>query len=539
MAGLTPAVATAHHVQDNLDMTNRPNILVFCTDQQRADHLGFLGTTALQTPHIDAIAAAGTHFTSCYTSCPACMPARQTLFTGRTNRAQGVRQNGNPLPRHIPVLPALLRDAGYRTHAVGKLHLRCGLTPPGLDLASEDPTDEPERHAHWQAGRIRRAPDGYYGFDRWDATLGHSQFVHGAYRVWLEANHPETAEILDRPMPRTERYPWWELPIDPAHHWNTWIADRSIDFLEQADDDRPFFLWCSFPDPHSPYTGLPDYTAAYRDADIPLPAHDQAIDLATIPRTIIQLCGGIDGFRATVHRHGGENLRHLYIQTFGMIAHIDQQIGRVMAALRDHGHDQTTLVIFLSDHGEQLGEHGLMHKNHWPYDGCCRVPLIIRPPAADGPAARRTVNRPVGFIDFAPTLLDYAGVQPPDDPLANDTFFDLAGPVQPVLPGESLRPVVDTGAEPVRGTALIEFDDDLNPHAPCVQMRVLVTDTHKLCYYRPTGECLLYDRRHDPGEQRNLYHDPAHADLARTMLERLLDQCLHTEPRLPRRVIGS
>jgi arylsulfatase A-like enzyme len=143
------------------------------------------------------------------------------------------------------------------------------------------------------------------------------------------------------------------------------------------------------------------------------------------------------------------------------------------------------------------------------------------------------------LIDFVPTILDWAEVSPPDDPLATRAFFEQAAPLQPVLPGESLRDVVEGDAVPRRGHALIEFDDDLTTATECVQMRVLVTDAYKLCYYRQTGECVLFDRREDPDELRNLYGLPGYERVSRDMMERLLGECLRTEPRLPRRVVGS
>ena len=520
----------------------RPNFLVFITDQQRFDHLGLMGTTPVETPNIDALAAAGVRFDSCYTSCPACMPARQTLFTGRTNRAQGVRQNGNPLPRDIPTLPGLLREAGYRTHGSGKLHLRqAGGIPPAWDVSGEDPALEPDRAAHWQAGRLRKAPAGYYGLERWDSTVGHgSSDMQGDYRVWLETHHPEAVAGLGHFNEYSgDRYPWSEATLPPELHYNHWIADRTIDFLgEAAEGDAPFFSWCSFPDPHSPFIGLRDYAAYYRQKDFELPAHDEAVRAEDLPDTVVRLFGGVEGFRAKRHRFGGEaNLRELYVQTFAMIHHIDEQVGRVMAALRENGQDRDTVVVFMSDHGEMLGEHALMHKNYWPYDGCNRVPFIVRPPEC--PDAGRVVRTPVGFIDFAPTVLDWAGVPQPEDPGVTPEYLEKVGALQPPLPGESLRAVVEDGASPQRGAALVEFDDDLNPNVDCVQMRMLVTDAFKLCYYRPTGECLLYDRRNDPGETENVYGKNGYEAIGADLMRRLLDETMRTEPRLPRRLSGA
>lgn len=515
-----------------------PNILVFLTDQQHAQHLGCMGTAPVRTPNLDRLASEGTLFTSCYTPCPACLPARASMFTGLTNRAQGIRQNGNPLPWDSVVLPQVLLDAGYRTHAAGKLHLRTFGNPPGIDLSSEDPLDQPERSYHWNNGRIERTPAGYFGFEQPDLVMSHGFGVYGDYRAWLDHNHPGEGQKLGDPASYTgNRYPWAEAEIDPALHYNTWVADRSIDFLDtMAKNDDPFFLWTSFPDPHAPFAALKGYADHYRNSDFSVPNPDADEILQYLPETILELSGGEEGFRQMVHRHGGDNLRNLYIQTFGMIEHIDAKVGRVLHRLEEHAMDNETIVIFLSDHGDQLGEHGLMHKSFWPYDGCCRVPLIIRSPYTQ--ARGRREHTPVSLLDLTPTILDWTNTKMPDDPLYTAEFEAQASPLQSVLPGESLRPVAENGCKPKRGTALIEFDDDLTKAFPCVQMRVLVTKDYKYCYYEPTGESLLFDRANDPEEKNNLSGNSAMREIEQKLLRQLLHEIMRTEPRLPRRVIG-
>jgi arylsulfatase A-like enzyme len=171
---------------------NKPNILIFCTDQQRADHLGCAGHPVLKTPNIDRIAEQGVRLSSCFCSSPACMPARATMFTGLTNRVHGSRTNGVNLPEDAVTLPAILADNGYRTHAVGKLHLNAwSQKAPGVDIAKvETPEENPERLTHWTNGSIKKFPDNYYGFQTVDVTIGHVSYINGDYKVWLDENHP-------------------------------------------------------------------------------------------------------------------------------------------------------------------------------------------------------------------------------------------------------------------------------------------------------------------------------------------------------------
>ena len=226
----------------------KPNFLIFCTDQQRADHIGCANNPILKTPNIDKIAQEGVRFSSCYTSSPACMPARATMFTGLTTRASNMRSNGIPLPRSIATLPQELSNAGYRTHSVGKLHLNTwgGLDGNDLDII-ESVEDNPERLIHWARGNITKSPDNYYGFQTQDSVLGHVDYVAGDYKTWLDENHPGAYEKYKNANPET-------LTIEPELHYNNWIADRTIDFLqENSQTNDPFFVWCSFPDPHFPF----------------------------------------------------------------------------------------------------------------------------------------------------------------------------------------------------------------------------------------------------------------------------------------------
>ena len=208
--------------------SERPNLLVFCTDQQCADYLSCMGHPVLRTPNIDRIAAEGAMFRNCYSSCPVCMPARATMFSGLTNRATGVRANGVSLREDIPTLGGLLATAGYRTHSVGKLHLKTWGKPGGFDVTEvETPEQNPERRVFWDKGLIKKSPDNYYGFQTQDSAQGHVNYINGDYKTWLDENHPGAFEgyACSNADPRP-------LMVAPELHYNHWIADRSIDFIE-------------------------------------------------------------------------------------------------------------------------------------------------------------------------------------------------------------------------------------------------------------------------------------------------------------------
>ena len=202
-------------------MAARPNFLFLMTDQQRADHLGCAGHPVLQTPHLDALAASGIHCTRAYVTNPLCMPSRSTLYTGLTPRGHGVRTNGIDLDPGIPTFTEALRRAGYRTHSVGKIHLRVYGLPTGASEEDVDPADFPEARDLWRSGRLTGLPTPYYGLETADFTGGHGAGIYGNYLQWLQAEHPGAERLLHPAAgqpPRTGAEQSWTmaLPARPA-----------------------------------------------------------------------------------------------------------------------------------------------------------------------------------------------------------------------------------------------------------------------------------------------------------------------------------
>jgi arylsulfatase A-like enzyme len=485
-------------------MAKRPNIIIICTDEQRADHLGCMGHPDLHTPNIDRLAGEGTLFRHCYSSSPICMPARATMMTGHTMRVHGVVDNSFNLPRHLPTLPGMLADAGYRTHAIGKLHLRnCRIQLPEGETGFTSPEgrklwDWPGR---WKGSLYKHFPPNYYGYQTVEMANGHVHYVFGDYVTWLEENHPGTF-VPGYKCSNDDPHP---LSIDPELHYNTWIADRSIAFIkDQTEGDtagEPFYLWCSFPDPHEPFAAVKKWSDYYDDVAIELPPQTLALSPDSRSKTMTDAGLGVEPEEA-------ELVRKRIKQTYGMISHVDEQVGRILDCLSEQGVADNTVVMFIADHGDQLGEHGLFYKGVYPYDAHAHIPFIVKVP---GGRAGKTVDDVVSMLDLVPTALDLAGVEP-------------ASP----LPGEVLGPVMKSDAEPQRKNALVEIDS-ASKGDRLIQMRWIVTNEHKLVYYPSTGETMLFDRANDPNELKNLADDPALQPMVMRLLKQLLSELSRTE----------
>ncbi len=249
----------------------RANFLVIMVDQHNPNCFGYAGHPVVQTPNIDQLARSSVNFSRAYVSNPLCMPSRASFFTGLTTRGHRVRMNGIPLRRDIPTITESLRQSGYRTHCVGKLHFRTSGIANGLAPGDVNPEEFSEARALWLSGKVKRLPSPYYGFESVDYSNGHGPGTYGHYLHWLENEYPREARLfrekvaLETPSPAFHHYNRtsfkWALP--EAVHPTTWVADRTIDYLKsfgqsgaQLKDSgrsQPFFLFCSIADPHPPF----------------------------------------------------------------------------------------------------------------------------------------------------------------------------------------------------------------------------------------------------------------------------------------------
>lgn len=479
----------------------RPNILFITTDQQRADCLGAMGRR-VRTPHLDLLACEGTLFRACITPNLVCQPSRASILTGLLPRTHGVCDNGIDLPpQHAQTTFAgLLSKAGYDTALIGKAHFATAHTFA--------PTGTPEcRHSMHLYGPGWTGP--YMGFQRVELVVeGHNTFPpmqppYGqSYEAWYHGDgrgelknrlYAENAGPDVKGAPQT-----WHSALPPAWHNSAWIADRTIAFLNEKRD-RPFCLWASIPDPHHPFDCPLPWSLLHRPEEVDLPPH-RTLDLdrrpwwhrASLEGTPNLADPGLREFRAKHSRTPvltDAQLAEVIANYYGMIALADHNIGRVLTELQRLGLAENTLVVVASDHGDWLGDHGLLLKGPMPYEGLLRVVCMMRGPGVPRGAVR---DEPVSSLDLPATFLDVAGVAGPE-----------------AWHSRSLLPVA--GGEERRDFAYSEWDLADSRCGVPLELRTVRTRRDKLTIEQISGAAEMYDLEADPHETRNLADDPAHA----------------------------
>ncbi len=507
---------------------DRPlNFLVFVMDQVGAHSFPFYGNPDTSMANLTRLAEQGVICERAYCNNPVCMPSRATLLTGLTPRQHGCVTNGVPLPESVPTVSGLLSKEGYRTFAAGKLHLQ-----PGLDGGGRGPLPEFswEDKVRWERGEIDGLPGGYYGFERTAYANGH---VNGCYGDYVNETARSCPEVLDayRPSEGRPTCPGnaicWRTNVPAEKHYNHWIADSTIAFMESVPEDQPFFVWCSFPDPHGPWAAAAPYADRFEPSRLRL---NSTWRESTDPLPLLERYRqGLPGF---LRAEDQQTLAEVTAQTYGMLEHVDHNVGRVMDALDASGRRGDTVVVVLADHGEYLGSHGLLGKTPWPYEELLRIPMVWLLPERAGGNGGRSLSIPVSTLDFVPTVLELAG-QP-----ADALFCRGRARADFRLPGDSLAPWL-TGATPPDDRAVcVEFDNGMKAGPP-IRMRALVDRNRKLTVYDGEPGGLLYDLESDPHEMRNLWNEPGGEAVRVRMVDTLMRQMIRSDPLTLPRYIGA
>lgn len=494
----------------------KPNILLITSDQHRADCFGF-ESNQLRTPHLNDLADEGTRFSACITPNLVCQPSRASILTGLLPLTHGVYDNGVDLdPRTGEAgFAGLLNAAGYRTAIIGKAHFSSKNT--------FRPTGTPECRFStemYDAGWM--GP--YMGFEHVElANLGKmypqrevSSNDVGHWERWLSRQGKEGdahRRWISREEEGVDAAQTWKSGLPAAWHSTTWTADRAIRWLTQEEEsDSPFCLWVSFADPHHPFDCPSPWNRLYDPKAVVLPKH-RNLDLEKRPwwhRASLEGEPAIADphmrkFRSAASRvptQTDAQLAEMTANYYGMISQIDHGVGRLLAALDATGKRRETLVVFTTDHGEMLGNHGLYLKGPTPYEDLLRVQLIV-----EGPGVKRgqIVGEPVSTLDLAPTFLEVAGIETPE-----------------AMQGNSLVRLARGDAE-TRLAAHSEWHLHPSRCGVELQLRTVRTRRYKCTFELISGAGELYDLLEDPGEMLNRFDDSDHAEI-RAQLYRLLQQ---------------
>jgi choline-sulfatase len=470
---------------------SQPNILWICSDQQRWDTLGCTGNKYVRTPVLDELAANGTVFHHAYSQSPVCTPSRASFLTGRYPCTTRCRQNGQDIPETEILLPRLLRDAGYSCGLSGKLH-----------LSACNPSVTPEME--------RRINDGYETFhwshDPWDEWGDHNE-----YWKWLREKGGDGAP---RPHPESDKI---SIGPEPENHQTTWCADKAIDFM-QRDHNSPWMFSVNLFDPHHPFDAPAVYLNRYLDTldELPLPNYTPGELDDKPPWQQRDHAGayhgqwfGYDDFTEKDHRL----VRASY---FAMCDLIDDQVGRMIDTLKATGQYENTIIVYMSDHGEMLGDHGIYLKGPFFYDGAIRVPLIVSWP---GKVQAQESDALVELLDVSQTLLDAVGIAH-----------------HPGMQGRSLWPLLQGETETHKDTVFCEYFDAMCwGDIPGGNTTMVRTTTHKLAVAHREHSGELYDLVKDPQETCNLWNNAVYADVKTELLCKLTDRLAETVDPLPPR----
>ena len=486
----------------------RPNILWYCTDQQRWDTIHALGQSHIATPMLDELCAGGVAFGRAYTQSPICTPARASFLTGRYPASHHVYRNGNAwFPAHETLVTRLFADAGYDCGLVGKLHLTA-------------------------AKYYEKRPDDGYRIFHW-SHHPHPDFSRGHdYENWLR--HEKKVDPVELYAPHNA---FCAPGVAAEVHQTTWVSEMAIRFITEQRDG-PWMLSLNPFDPHAPFDAPPEYLARVDAESLPMPlfrdsdierqrtfaAIDQQTKVAVDPRRRHKVQAVVEAEHDLVASAPPRAYDALEVKAnyYAMIMLIDDQLRRIVDVLRATGQLEHTIIVFMSDHGELLGDHGLILKGCRFFDGLVRVPLIFHWPGELQAGLRSRAL--VETLDVAPTLLQAAGL-----------------PVPSAMQGRSLLPLMRGQAEPHRHKAAVvcEFKDSIGgpQHSDHSHGSMVFDGRYKSVVYHGHRVGELYDTEADPGEFDNLWDDPGARELKLERLKAHLDAMMSTVSAGPPRAV--
>ncbi len=447
----------------------RPNILFLMADQYRGDCLGCDGHPVIQTPNLDRLAAEGVRFAHAYSCTPTCTPARAALLTGLGPWRNGMLGYGKVPEKYLFEMPQALRDGGYYTTGIGKMHW------------------SPQRNTH-----------GFHMTLLDESGRAQSPEFRSDYRAWFYSQAPTHSPDATGIGWNDYRSAVYALPEEL--HPTTWTANTACHFIESYNHTEPFFLKVSFARPHSPYDPPARWMDAYRDVPIP-PAAIGNWESKYAPRSD-------DSFNIWHGDMGQDQVRASRQGYYGSVSFVDEQIGRILQALAKRGWLENTLILFTADHGDMTGDHHLWRKSY-AYEPSARIPMIVRWPESLLSAPRgQVLEEPVELRDVLPTFLEAGAVGGGEN-----------------LEGKSLLSLIRGERHGWR--EYIDLEHDIC-YAPQNHWSALTDGHSKYIFHAFDGSEQFFDLDQDPRECRDLIADSTCKDRIQFWRERLI---AHLEPR--------
>lgn len=445
----------------------RPHIILLMADQHRFDALGCMGHAQVCTPHLDSLAAEGTVFVNAYSSVPSSTPARSGLLTGLSPWHHGMLGYGRVARHYRYEGPRLLRELGYYTFGVGKMHWYPQHALHGFHATLVD-----------ESGRIE-TPDFISDYRRW-------------FQVQAPGENPDKTGLGWNDLGAAA----YQLP--ERLHPTAWTGEMACQLIRHYNDERPLFLKVSFARPHSPYDPPQRFLDLYQGREVPAPyAGDWAQEHAALLEPMA------DATRRPYGNYGEAYARNSRRHYYANITFVDEEIGRVIQALKEKGMYDNALIIYLSDHGDMLGDHYHWRKTY-PYEGSAHIPFLVKWPSSLHIPAGGRDRHPVELRDVLPTLLEVAG-----------------GPIPQGLDGASLLALVKEGDKAVWRDFI-----DLE-HAACYVPQnywcALTDGCIKYIWNLYDGSEQLFDLSADPNELHEVSQEPAYRQTLQQMRRRMIE----------------
>ena len=495
----------------------KKNVLLITSDQQHWNTIGMFNPE-ISTPNLDRLIERGTYFDRAYTVNPTCTPTRASLITGKYPSQHGAWTLGTKLMETEHTIGEDLIANGYRTELIGKAHFQ--------------PLNSTEEYSSLEATDIvgdmdfwKNFNENFYGFENIKLTRNHTTENHVGqhYVLWMESkgykswrNHFEAPVGTLDP---NKKYVW---NIPEEYHYNTWITEETNNSLERyVENNENFFLWTSFFDPHPAYFVPEPWASMYSPDKITIPegltdkekqylSPFHKISQELEPDTLEFEKSGFALHGVHCHICSEEILRKNLAIYYGMISMLDHYIGKIIEKTEQLGIRDNTLIIFTTDHGHFVGQHGLTAKGPFMYEDLIRVPLITSLPNTI--PENKISNSMQSLVDIMPTILDYCNIPIPDG-----------------VAGISQKDVWDAKKDKLRTYAICEHNHERNS----INLRTYIFERYKITIYMNMEYGEIFDLENDPNELDNLWSNKElKLELMNKALQAEMDREPHFMPRI-------